>query len=108
MAEQKKSIRERRAGTGLSINVTDDGKHLHHFKAASHASAGNDVRYLITDGPAEIGDRWFCRSVRGLVDDDGTWWLAGFDGLDPGAAFGDHRVPVCWRQRKGESWEDYA
>lgn len=99
------SIRERRAGTGLTIHV--DGPHLVHFKPKNHLGMGDDARFVITDGPAEIGDRWYARSVRSLVDDDGSRWLVGYDAR-LSAEFGGELGAVAWRERPGESWENYA
>lgn len=95
--------------TGMTVRV--EGDVLHYMRKATHVSRAEDVRYGITDGPSVIGDRWFARSVRALVDDDGLPWLVGFGGrLSCCASFGNcpDGHPVAWRERVGEGWEQYA
>jgi hypothetical protein len=94
---------------GMSIRVEGDA--LRYVRAATHVSRAEDVRYRITDGPSVIGDRWFARSVRSLADDDGLPWLVGFGGrLECCHEFGGcpDGHAVAWRERVGETWENYA
>lgn len=101
-----------RADTGLTIHV--EGNVLVHYRPKNHLGMGDDARYRITDGPTTIGDRWYARSVRSLVDDDGGRWLAGWGAscsiAQCNGSFGDHPDghPVAWRERDGERWHHYA
>jgi hypothetical protein len=101
-----------RADMGLTIRV--EGEHLVHFCPKNHLGMGDDVRYQIVSGPATIGDRWYARSVRSLVDDDGGRWLVGFGASCSveswGCTFGScpNGHAVAWRERDGERWTHYA
>lgn len=101
-----------RADTGLTIHV--EGEFLIHFRPKNHLGMGDDARYQIVQGPAAIGDRWYARSVRALVDDNGGRWLAGYgascSAAGCGGSFGDHSDghAVAWRERAGERWNHYA
>jgi hypothetical protein len=109
MTELRPAYRTPSRRTGMSIRAEGDA--LRYVRAATHVSRAEDVRYMITDGPDVIGDRWFARSVRSLVDDDGVPWLVGFGGRLPCChGFGNcpDGHPVAWRERVGESWERYA
>jgi hypothetical protein len=96
----------------LTIHVI--GNELVHYKPVNHLGMGDDARYQITDGPATIGDRWYARSVRSLVADDGTRWLVGYGAPCSvewwGCSFGScpNGHAVAWRERVGEGWENYA
>lgn len=101
-----------RQGTGLTIHV--EGGRLVHFRPKNHLGMGDDVRYVVTDGPVTIGDRWYARSVRPLMDDDGYEWLVGFGAscsvVWEGCSFGScpDGHAVAWRTRVGEDWSHYA
>lgn len=101
-----------RDGTGLTIHV--EGGELVHFRPNNHLGMGDDARYRITDGPVTIGDHWYARSVRSLVDDDGGRWLVGFGAScrhEWGCTFGSCPGPdghaVAWRERTDERWHLY-
>lgn len=94
-----------RKAQGMSIR--EEGDVLVYDNAGNHLNPPRTTHYVIVDGPAEIGNRWYARSVTSMVDDDGVHWLTGV-GTVPGRGFGDPEGMIAWRERPGERWTDYS
>lgn len=94
------------------LSIYRDGDKLIVWTGGNHLRSARTVTHMVTDGPAEIGDRWYARGVCMVVADDHSRWMVGYGARVPEHCqfFGDcpDGHAVAWPLRDGEDWTLYA